>query len=221
MQTDGVDNDGNGLVDKADPAAINCPAQCTDMDADNYSLEGGECGPVDCNDNDALINPGAEENCSDGIDNNCNGKVDSADLNAVGCSIMCTDADADGYNLEGGACGPMDCDDSNPELNPGAMEICDDGVDNNCDARIDAADRACQAMDNDDVLKEKHKKARLKFEACKSEYKQVRREFKNSRMTNDRSDRKRRWKREHRDDDDHSDRKRRWKKRDRREKDDD
>lgn len=173
--TDGIDNDGNGLVDKADPNAINCPTQCTDMDGDTYSIEGGSCGPIDCNDNDAAINPGAEENCSDGIDNNCNGKLDAADPNAVGCPVICTDNDGDGYSVEGGVCGAMDCNDSDPNLNPGAMEICGDGIDNNCDARIDAADSTCQAMGNDDVLKDKQDKARQKFEACKSEYKQSRR----------------------------------------------
>lgn len=184
--TDGVDNDGNGLIDRNDPNAINCPAQCTDMDGDGYSQEGGSCGPVDCDDNNAAINPGAEESCSDGIDNNCNGKVDNADPNAVACPVMCTDIDGDGYSIEGGACGAMDCDDSNPDVNPGAMEMCGDGIDNNCDARVDSADSLCQAMDNDDTLKEKQQKARQKFEACKAEYRQSRKEFRQ--MYGDRDD---------------------------------
>ena len=142
--TDSVDNDGNGLVDAEDPNAVGCPVNCTDMDGDGYKIDGGSCGPVDCNDNDAGINPGAEENCSDGVDNNCNGRTDTADMNAVLCPLTCTDMDNDGYSIEGGACGALDCDDTNDAVNPAALEVCDDGMDNNCNNRSDAADTVCQ-----------------------------------------------------------------------------
>lgn len=48
---------------------------CSDADGDTYfSLAG--CGtPVDCNDGNAAVHPGASEVC-DGIDNNCSGPVD-------------------------------------------------------------------------------------------------------------------------------------------------
>jgi hypothetical protein len=52
------------------------PPDCTDNDNDGYAIEGGTCGAVDCADNDAAINPGAEEVCRDKKDNNCNGEVD-------------------------------------------------------------------------------------------------------------------------------------------------
>ena len=41
------------------------------------------------------------------------------------------DLDADGYTAESG-----DCDDTNPNINPGAEELCD-GLDNDCDGRVD------------------------------------------------------------------------------------
>jgi hypothetical protein len=36
--TDGIDNDGNGLTDAADPNAIDCSVACTDIDMDGYAV---------------------------------------------------------------------------------------------------------------------------------------------------------------------------------------
>ena len=147
--TDGIDNDGDGYTDAQDASCVIEPA-CTDQDNDTYYADGGTCGPMDCNDNDATINPGAEESCSDGIDNNCNGLIDTADQNAVNCPIACTDNDGDGSSTDGGICGAMDCDDSNATVNPAALEICDDGIDNNCNNLTDTADSVCQTNEDDD-----------------------------------------------------------------------
>ncbi|MEN8141385.1 MAG: FISUMP domain-containing protein [Thermodesulfobacteriota bacterium] len=46
----------------------------------------------------------------------------------------CTDGDGDGYSLEGGTCGLVDCDDTDGAINPGAAEVCGDGIDNDCGA---------------------------------------------------------------------------------------
>jgi CSLREA domain-containing protein len=46
----------------------------------------------------------------------------------------CTDADHDGYSVEGGACGAVDCSDSNAAVNPGAVEIPGNGIDDDCNA---------------------------------------------------------------------------------------
>lgn len=48
-----------------------------DADGDGFELAG------DCNDEDPLVFPGAGENCADGIDNDCDGKVDAADPECV------------------------------------------------------------------------------------------------------------------------------------------
>ncbi len=48
----------------------------------------------------------------------------------------CTDYDNDGYSPDGGNCGPVDCDDTNPYIHPYATEYCD-SIDNDCDGLID------------------------------------------------------------------------------------
>ena len=49
----------------------------------------------------------------------------------------CADDDGDGYALEGGICGEIDCDDTDAGVNPGQEEIPDNGIDDNCDGEID------------------------------------------------------------------------------------
>jgi len=59
----------------------------------------------------------------------------------------CTDKDGDGYSSEGGDCGPIDCNDQNPAVNPGAKEICSNQVDDDCNRRIDDRDPSCNGKD--------------------------------------------------------------------------
>lgn len=114
-----------------------CPpvASCTDNDGDGYSPDGGTCGAVDCNDNDPAINSGAAEVCTDGFDNDCDGLIDNADPNAVGCPPVIIDNDGDGFTVTDG-----DCDDTDATVNPGAVELCNDGIDNNCNSLVDTQD---------------------------------------------------------------------------------
>jgi hypothetical protein len=137
-------SDGSGRGG-ADVVVINpdCGTPCTDADGDKYSPDGGACGPTDCNDDDPGVHPGAPEICTDGVDNNCNGLVDALDSKAVDCPLQCTDEDIDGYAIEGGLCGPIDCDDTLALSNPGQPEDCYDTYDNDCDGLIDGADTDC------------------------------------------------------------------------------
>jgi len=57
--------------------------------------------------------------------------------------VICVDADHDGYNVTGASCGPVDCDDTNASIHPGAPELCADRKDNDCDNNIDELDNAC------------------------------------------------------------------------------
>jgi len=53
----------------------------------------------------------------------------------------CWDDDGDGYDDE--ACGGDDCDDTDPAVNPGEVETCDNGVDDDCDDLVDLDDPDC------------------------------------------------------------------------------
>jgi len=44
------------------------------------------------------------------------------------------DVDVDGYGIE------EDCNDNDPQINPGVIEVCEDSIDNDCDELIDESD---------------------------------------------------------------------------------
>jgi RHS repeat-associated protein len=64
------------------------PTTCRDTDADGYGLQGasacsaGDAAKFDCNDSDPTIHPAAMDTC-DGVDNDCDGRVDEACLTDV------------------------------------------------------------------------------------------------------------------------------------------
>ena len=109
------DDNCNGLIDDA-----------PDNDGDGVTI----CSfPPDCDDNNPRVSPLYEEICSNNIDDNCNGEVDEEPC------IGCIDEDGDGFSPVGGSCGEVDCDDTNPDINPDAKEISNDGIDSNCNGR--------------------------------------------------------------------------------------
>lgn len=81
----------------------------------------------------AVYNPDQTDADGDGVGAAC----DCDDANAArpgptpGCG-QCTDADGDGYSPQGGACGPIDCNDASGAVHPGATDACGGG-DANCD----------------------------------------------------------------------------------------
>ena len=107
---------------------------------------------TDCDDLDPNINPTAVEVCNE-ADDDCDGEVDEAVANTY-----FEDADGDGYGNptettqacsvpEGYAETDDDCDDVLAEVNPGAEEICDDGLDNNCDEEAGTCELDAEASD--------------------------------------------------------------------------
>ena len=69
--------------------------------------------------------------------------ADDSDCDDAPVCMDCTDDDDDGYYAESGCGDETDCDDDDPQVHPGAAEICDDDVDNDCDDAIDCDDGDC------------------------------------------------------------------------------
>ena len=138
----GVDDDCDGVVD--DGVQV---GSYSDLDGDGYGAgtasmacdvpPGKVSNADDCDDGDALIHPGASEICN-GVDDDCDGALED------GYAIWYTDGDEDGWgDPDTGVetCSPTsgsvdqggDCDDADPSIRPDAEDLCDDGIDSNCD----------------------------------------------------------------------------------------
>ena len=150
---DGADNDCDGTADE--PDAADASTWYTDADTDGYgdaatatmaceAPAGTVADSRDCDDTTAAVNPAVVETCN-GVDDNCDGTVDEDA--AADASTWYADTDADGYGDAGSAtvscaapsgsvADATDCDDTDGDVNPGALEACN-GIDDNCDGAID------------------------------------------------------------------------------------
>ena len=132
---------------KTSGCAHSCLAlSCADADNDgHYSVT---CGGDDCNDTNSQVFPGAFEICNNTFDDNCNGVIDENTT----CKKGCIDNDNDGAfacNISGCNYGltKCDCNDGNPHINPLQKEICDNGIDDDCDGQTDEESYADPCVD--------------------------------------------------------------------------
>jgi hypothetical protein len=147
-----LNTDGQAYRDSGYDPTYFCPeTACTDNDGDGFAIDGGNCGPVDCDDNNADINPDAAEVCDDIVDNDCDGNADCDDnecSNALVCQPVtepeiCDDGiDNDGDNKVDCA-DKKDCrkDAACTGGSGGPAEICDNGIDDDGDNKVDCADK--------------------------------------------------------------------------------
>ncbi len=139
--TDWADNDCDGYMDFGD---IGCQQCQEDADCDDSNL----CTDDACVDH-ICISTNNSVPCDDADD------CTMDDVCADGsCSGEPQDLDDDTYVSD--ACGGDDCDDLNPDVNPGAPEgppldpTCYDQFDNDCDDFMDMADDACWECEDDE-----------------------------------------------------------------------
>ena len=147
----GEDDDCDGDVDEG---ALDVLTWYADLDGDGYgdpAITEEACdapqafvdNPDDCDDGDPAQYPGAVELCN-GEDDDCDGDVDE---DAVDDQTWYIDNDGDGFGdaavIEVSCDQPPsfvanddDCDDSDPDVNPAADEVCN-GIDDDCDALTD------------------------------------------------------------------------------------
>ncbi len=154
---DGCPSDPN----KTSPGACGCGVSDADSDsdgtpdcndgcpADPNKTSPGACG---CGVSDADSDSDGTPDCNDG----CPADPNKTSPGACGCGVddatavdWWPDADGDGYGdaaaATTSACvqptghvdNGLDCDDGNSAIRPGAVEICGDGLDNDCNGQID------------------------------------------------------------------------------------
>ena len=168
------DDDDDGAIDAVDCFPLNPEAHpgaeeaCDGLDTDCNGVtpldevdEDGDSSLAceDCDDDEDTVYPDAEEEC-DGLDNDCDDpeEVDEG----LPFDDWYGDADGDGFGSDvahpdnplcespgvGWIDNDLDCDDEDASTHPGANEIPDDGIDNDCDGSDEVT------VDDDDVAED-------------------------------------------------------------------
>ena len=132
-----LDADDDGYRPDGGATVVSSDLRC---DAPTEAVPSDPAG--DCADTDGGRNPGAPELC-DGVDNDCNGLTDDS----IVTLLYYPDRDGDGRgdasassvsscaNVTGSVANTQDCNDNDPTVYTGAVEVAGDGVDQNCDGQ--------------------------------------------------------------------------------------
>ncbi len=156
---DEKDNDCDGVIDE--DSALDSSIFYLDHDGDGYGnlyafqracFEGNGyvANDQDCHDDDVNIHPNVIEIC-DGIDNDCDELIDDEDSSIEGNSTWFFDYDGDGYGDPAETIqmceqpyhyseNDLDCDDLSGSISPAVVELCGNGIDEDCDGLVDDED---------------------------------------------------------------------------------
>lgn len=152
--TNGTDDDGDGLIDCADPECGADPA-CHEADCGNGSDDDGDT-LIDCEDPDCVRAPECPEiACSDGLDNDLDGLIDCLDPDCAADPACIESQCDDGLDNDGDGlvdCGDPDCADAPaclPETDCNNRQDDDGDTLVDCDDTDCALDRNCRNLDPD------------------------------------------------------------------------
>jgi uncharacterized repeat protein (TIGR03803 family) len=145
----GVDDNCDGQIDEGVKTTF-----YADTDGDGYgnnSITTQACSAptgyvsdnTDCDDTKASAHLNATEVCN-GVDDDCDGQIDEG----IPTVTYYRDGDRDGYGNPADnvtSCSPptgyvtnsTDCDDTKSSIHPGAVEVCANGIDDNCNGLTD------------------------------------------------------------------------------------
>jgi len=152
--SNGVDDDGDGKIDCADPDCTQTCQQNREI-CDNNKDDDGD-GSIDCADPDCAsfsgCGTGEREICTNGSDDDGDGFIDCADTDCASAS-NCTqlkEVCADGKDNDSD--GLIDCVDPDcrqqPECSSIPQENCSNGIDDDDDTFMDCADPDCKTAAN-------------------------------------------------------------------------
>ena len=149
---DGVDNDGDALVDCADTADCGTVPQCTLETACADGLDNNLDGRIDCEDSDCVGVGGCEQpeaTCTDAQDNDGDDDADCADSDCA-ATAHCLPESNCGNGLDDDGDGLADCLDVGC-TGQGTCEVgtelsCGDAIDNDADGATDCADSDCAPL---------------------------------------------------------------------------
>lgn len=153
----GYDDNCDGVIDPA--SSVDARSYALDADSDGFgdgdsttidcqAPSGYVSDTTDCNDASADVFPGSIERCNE-VDDDCDGAIDPA--SSVDAPTWYADSDGDGFGdpaaatvacvVPGSVATNSDCDDTDSDMHPDAVEVCNER-DDNCDGIVDPPESA-------------------------------------------------------------------------------